>query len=97
MIPEHAPERRDELAAEAAHDDMLQTTDEPITERRTEMRRTHRLDPPKPEIAERKHEQRRAREEECAVCGDTFQRHSDDAPTCSQDCWNQFCNEEDPR
>ena len=32
MIEPYAPERRDELAQEAAEDEMLQTTDEPITE-----------------------------------------------------------------
>lgn len=37
---------------------------------------------------------------ECAVCGDTFNRHEEDPPCCSQDCWKQLRSErptEDPR
>lgn len=38
--------------------------------------------------------------EQCAVCGDEFDRHPDDPPCCSQDCWKQLRSERpdrDPR
>jgi len=27
---------------------------------------------------------------QCAVCGDKFDRHQDDPPTCGQECWKKL-------
>ena len=33
---------------------------------------------------------------ECPVCDEVHERHPDDPPTCSQDCWQAFLQDEEP-